>query len=568
MSSLFLLIVMSFCFWLAYKIYGRFLAQKIFRLNPQTICPSHSQRDDLDYIPTNKQVLFGHHFTSIAGLGPIVGPAIAIIWGWVPAVLWILFGSIFIGAVHDFGALIISLRAQGRSVGDLAADIINKRVRTLFLLIIFFGLWIVISVFALIIAILFTMYPESVLPVWLQIPIAVILGIMIYQKNKNPNIMGIIAVILMYLTIIMGAFLPLNLPGFFGFEPIAVWIVILLIYVFFASTLPVQLLLQPRDFINSYQLLVAMVFLALGICLANPSIVAPAINLAPPGAPALFPAIFVVIACGAISGFHSLVSSGTSSKQCDKEQDTLFIGYGSMLIEAILAILVIIAVSAGLGMGLKTQTGEVLKGVAAFNYQYASWSQASGLSSKLSAFVTGSANLIRTIGIPAKITITIMGVFLVSFAATTLDTATRIQRYVVGELACAWRMPKLKNKYSATCIAVFSALVLAFFNGSGKGALVLWPLFGALNQLLAGLALLVITISLARKKINALATAIPMVFMILMTGWAMLINLNNFYKNSNWGLFVISICVLMLEIWMILESGLVIKEVYAKKSKK
>ncbi len=473
MNSLILILIVFIGYFIAYFTYGKFLSRKIFKIDVNEICPSEEFKDDQDYVPTNKHILFGHHFTSIAGLGPIVGPAIAIIWGWVPAVIWVLFGSIFMGAVHDFGSLVVSLRKRGRSIGDIAGDIINPRVRTIFLLIIFFELWIVIAIFALIIGILFNMYPQAVFPVWFEIPIAIVLGYLIYKKGKKHTILGILAVIVMYLSVIAGAFFPIKIPALFGINPLAAWIVILLIYSYIASTLPVQTLLQPRDYINSHQLLIAMILLSLGTLIAHPQIVAPALDPNPLGAPPILPFLFVVIACGAISGFHSLVSSGTSSKQCDNEKSSLFIGYGGMLGEGSLAALVIVAVAAGIGLGLTTKDGNVLTGISAFNHQCSSWAAASGLAAKLAAFVTGSANMIKSFGIPAKITITIMGVFIVSFAATTLDSATRIQRYVVTEMAGAWNIKPLKKKHPATLFAVITAFILAFSNGSGKGAMVL-----------------------------------------------------------------------------------------------
>lgn len=568
MNSLLIAALIFLGYLIAYHTYGKFLAKRIFVLNPQAVCPSEEYQDNTDFVPTKKNVLFGHHFTSIAGLGPIVGPAIAIIWGWIPALLWVFFGSIFMGAIHDFGSLIISMRGQGRSLGDLTADIINHRVRTLFLLIIFFELWIVIAVFALIIAILFLMYPESVMPVWLQIPIAMYIGYLIYNRGKNVNILGLLAVITMYATIVAGAFMPIKIPGLLGLSSLSIWIIILLVYAYIASTLAVQKLLQPRDFINAYQLLITMVLLSLGVLITHPPVIAPAINTVPEGAPPMFPFLFIVIACGAISGFHCLVSSGTSSKQCDKENSCLFIGYGGMLLEGVLATLVIIAVAAGIGLGLEIENGQILKGIAAFNHHYSSWSAASGLQAKLGSFVTGASNMIAALGIPTKITIAVIGVFLVSFAATTLDSATRIQRYVVTEIARAWKIKPLTKKHPATSVAVVSAFILAFSNGDGKGALSLWPLFGTVNQLLAALALLVITIYLSRRKINSFYTAIPMVFMVLMTAWAMTVNLKTFYSQSNWLLFFIGIAVFMLEIWMIIESVIVIKNIYWLKKDK
>ena len=563
MNSLIIAIVTGILFVIAYHTYGKFLAHKIFKLEPEAVCPSTALRDDVDFIPTQKPVLFGHHFTSIAGTGPILGPAVAIIWGWVPAMIWIILGSVFMGAVHDFGAMVISLRNEGRSIGDISATVINKRVRFLFLLIIFFLLWIVVAIFGVVIGVVFDLYPQSVIPVFCEIPIAIWLGHKVYKKGASHLSTSIIAVILMYITVAIGAYIPVDITHFaslLGLGPIAFWVIILLIYAYIASTLPVQVLLQPRDYINSHQLFIALGLLAVGVAVSHPAMVAPATNLSPKGAPPMWPMIFVIIACGAISGFHALVSSGTSSKQCDAETSSLSIGFGGMLLEGMLATFVVISCGAGIAMGFGNGS-EIFTGVAAFNHHYSSWIGGSGLSTRLSAFVVGSANMIESLGIPDKICMTVMGVFIVSFAATTLDTATRLQRYIVGEICTSINIKAGARKHPSTLIAVVTALILAFYNGSGTGALILWPLFGATNQLLAGLALLVITIYLARKKISYLYTMIPMVFMIIMTGWAMFINLDNFYSDRNWLLFCIGLVTMLLETWMIVESVLVMKKV-------
>lgn len=574
MNSLFIAGGAGLLYIIAYHTYGKFLSKKIFKLNKDNVCPSVELHDNVDFVPSKKQVLFGHHFASIAGTGPIVGPALAIIWGWLPALIWVVFGSIFMGAVHDFGSLVISLRCQGRSIGDIAGDLISTRVKLLFLLIIFFSLLIVIAIFAVIIGVCFKMFPESVWPVWLQIPIAVILGILLYKKNWNATLLGIIAVVIMYGTIIWGAYHPVTLDGLkiatmnvtgqehwnMVFTPEAIWVVLLLIYVYIASTISVKTLLQPRDFINSYQLFIAMGMLALGIIMAHPAMIAPVTNLHIKGSPPVLPMLFVFVACGAISGFHSLVASGTSSKQCQNEHDSLFIGYGSMLIESMLAVFVIIACGAGIGYGSHASAG-------AFSEHYSSWAAAHGLSAKLSAFINGSSNMMTSFGLPLAVGKTLMGVFIVSFAATTLDSATRIQRYIIAETATMSKMPLFARTHPATCIAVGSAFILAFCEGSGKGAFKLWPLFGAMNQLLGGLALLVITVYLARKKINALYTAIPMIFMIIMTGWAMYYNVMGFagYRGAprNTLLLIISLIIVGFEIWMMVESAIVLKKAYS-----
>ena len=554
MNSLVLAVICFVLYIVAYQTYGKYLGEKIFKINPDAKVPSSELRDDIDYVPTNKHILFGHHFTSIAGLAPLVGPGIAIIWGWVPALIWIVFGSIFMGAVHDFGSLVVSMRAKGRSVGDLVSDLINPRVRQLFLLIIFFLLWIVIAIFCLIVAILLGMYPQAVFPVWLEIPIAVWLGYMVYKKGKSHTTMAIVAVIIMYITVIIGAYLPIKMPAMFGMSNIMVWMVILFIYVFIASTLPVQKLLQPRDYINAHQIFVVFALLFIGAIWAHPTVVAPALNVSPKGAPPIIPMLFVVIACGAISGFHSLVSSGTSSKQISNERDARFVGYGSMLMEGSLSVLVIVAVGAGIGLGLVIKGGEVLTGAAAFTHHYASWGAAAGLASNLDAIVQGMANLVASYGIPMKIATTIIGVFIVSFGATTLDSATRIQRYVISELGASWKIKPMTGRYTATGIAIVTAAILAFYSGDGKGGMVLWPLFGATNQLLAGLSLLVVTIYLLRKKRSIKAALIPFIFMVVMDGWAMLINIRDFANTGKVFLLVLSIIIFVLLIWMIIET--------------
>lgn len=553
MNSLFLALIAFVLYVIAYHTYGKFIGQRIFNLNKDVVTPAVELEDGVDYLPTRKGIIYGHHFASIAGLGPIVGPAIAVIWGWLPAILWIIFGTIFLGGVHDFSALVASLRNKGKSIGDLTAQLINNRTRILFFLIIFFELWIVIAIFAMIMGILFNMYPQSVFPVWAEIPIAMVVGYMVYKKNGRVNILSIIAVLLMYGTIIIGTYWPLKIPGFAHFSSIEIWLLILLVYSFFASTLPVWALLQPRDYINSHELIIAMGLLFLGTIFAHPRIVAPVINHNPLGAPAIFPMIFVIIACGAISGFHSLVSSGTTSKQIAKEPDALFVGYGGMLSEGALATLVIVAVAAGIGMKYITKNGSVLTGIAAWNTHYSSWMAAKGLGSKLSAFIIGSGNLLESLKIPYKIAITIMGVFIVSFAGTTLDTATRIQRYVIGEFFRDVKLERFTNRYFTTFLAVFTAGLLAFSQKGGKGALILWPLFGTVNQLLAGLALLVATVYLAKKRKAIYYTLLPMIFMIIMTGWAMIKNIFDFSVKHNHLLLGIGLVVFLLEIWMIIE---------------
>jgi len=559
MGALLIMILAFIGYIIMYQLYGKFIGNKIFALSGTAKAPSMEFEDGVDYVPTRKEIIFGHHFTSIAGTGPIVGPAIAIIWGWVPAIIWVFFGTIIMGAVHDFGALVISMRNQGKSIAEYTAKYVNDRTKIFFFLIVFLELWIVIAIFGLIIAIVFAMYPTSVLPVWVEVAIAIWLGHLIYKKGKNVMTWSIIAVAIMYVTVIIGAWVPIKMPAIGGIPATGVWTIILLIYAFIASTLPVTTLLQPRDFINSHQLVVAMVLLVLGAFFSGfggkLDIVAPAVQANPSGAPPLWPFLFITIACGAISGFHALVSSGTSGKQVRTETDSLFVGYGSMLMEGALATLVIVAVSAGIGIAYTPKGAETLTGVAAWTTHYSSWAAANGLGAKLTAVVDGSANMIATLGIPKGIAIVIMGVFVASFAGTTLDTATRIQRYVLAELFSDIRLPALGGKYVATAIAVISAAILAFVTGaSGTGALTLWPLFGATNQTLAALALIIIALYLHTKGgAKWMIAGLPAIFMAVMTIWALVINQTNFLGAHNVLLTVINICILLVAVWIVIE---------------
>jgi len=545
MNTLLIIIISFTGYLIAYRLYGRYLANKIFDISDKNKMPAHEFRDGIDFVPTRKSLVFGHHFTTIAGIGPIVGPAIGIIWGWLPALLWIFFGSIFMGAVHDFSTLIMSARNKGKTIGDLTGDIVNQSTRYAFQFLIQFLLCIVLSVFAIIVSTLLVEYPEAVFPVWLQIPIAVWLGMQI-KNGKNVLLYSIVAVVLMYISIIIGSVLPIEIFPLMGSKKIC-WSLILFIYVFFASTVPVQKLLQPRDYINSHQLLIAMILLVLGIVIAHPTITAPTFNPAAfkPGTdiPGLMPLLFITIACGAISGFHSLASSGTTVKQIEKESDTLSIGYGGMILEGFLAIVVIISIVGGLG--------------DAFNEQYSSWKRfATGMdiSPKLEAFIIGASNLLSRLWIPSKIAISLLAVFIVSFANTTLDSAARIQRLSLQEIFKLKNGTVIKpfnNRYFVTVIVVILASLLTFHELQAKRALELWRIFGALNQLLAALGLGIISIYLYHKRKNYLLAFLPMLFVLTVTIWAMVKNIIDF-KNRNILLFVIAMLILVLTSWMLI----------------
>ena len=558
MDVILIMITAAVGYIVMYRVYGRFIGRSIMKLDPDAEVPSSGMQDGIDYVPTKKEVIFGHHFTSIAGTGPIVGPAIAVIWGWLPALIWVFVGSIFMGAVHDFGALIISMRNKGKSLSEYTAKYITPNTRFYFFVIIFLELWLIIAIFGLVISVIFHMYPSSVIPVWLQVAIALNLGFLVNKKGKSIFLWSIFSVILMYVTVILGTQIHVNMPSVAGIPATGIWTIILLIYAYIASILPVTTLLQPRDFINSYQLLIAMGLMVLGAFFAtftaDMKLVAPGVQLQPEAAPPLWPFLFITIACGAISGFHSLVASGTSAKQVRNEQNSLFVGYGSMITEGFLATLVIIAVAAGIGLGYQ-QDGQMLSGTAAWTNHYASWTAAEGLNDKVGSFVVGAANMIESIGIPFSFAIAVMGVFVASFAATTMDSATRVQRYVVTELFDFLDVKPFKNMYFTTFVVVATAALLAFVTGAdGRGALTLWPIFGAINQTLAALALIVVTMYLKRRSVYKwLVSGIPAVFMVVMTLWASVLNEINFINDQNWLLAFVNGLIIVLVILVVIE---------------
>lgn len=565
MPAIVLAIVGFIVFALGYRYYSKFIAERIYRLDPNFRTPAHEFRDGVDFVPTNKFVLWGHHFTSVAGAAPIVGPAIAVYWGWLPAFLWVILGTVFAAGVHDFGTIVLSVRNKGQSIGTLAEKIIGRRAKLLFLFIILILVLMVNAVFAWVIANLFITFPASVISVFIQIPLAIWIGYTINRKGKSMLIPSLIGLVVMYSAAIAASYIPalqIDLVGYFGGEgstvfagldavsvAFMVWIAVLMIYVYIASVLPVWKLLQPRDFINSHQLVVGLAILYLGLFFTWPA----AEMTAPVTRSVLdvswFPLLFITIACGAISGFHGLVSSGTTSKQLNKETDARFVGYFGAVGEGVLALITILAVSTFFA----TQTD--------FLNAYESYNTANA--DGLTYFIGGAGQLATGIGLPPGTAETIVAVIVVSFAATTLDTSVRLMRYIISELGQEYNVTPLTKKHVATSIAVGGSMALVLLPGGdrgfGSGGYLLWPLFGTSNQLLAGISLLLISIWLRRKGRNFLFTFVPMLFLLFMTLWAMINQVVFQWSGLGGGeaqilLFVMGSIILGFTIWILLEA--------------
>ena len=527
-------------FALAYRWYSRFLAHRVFALDASEPVPARELHDGVDYVPARLGVLWGHHYTSIAGAAPIVGPALAVIWGWLPALLWVVVGTVAMGAVHDFAALVLSLRKRGRSVGEIAGEILGPTSGRLFLIVVAFLIWIVLAVFAFIIGTLFVAYPAAIFPINVQILVALALGWGIFRRGLpvlGPSVAGF-AVLLA--AVFYGQAFADRFPALAEIS-VGTWVWVLMLYSFVASVLPVWLLLQPRDYLNSHQLIVGLLAILGGLVLLSPPIRAPVLNLAPEGAPPMVPFLFITIACGAISGFHGLVSSGTTSKQVSRMTDARPIGYGGMLGEGALGLLAVLATTAGFA-----SAGE-------WHDHYSSWSAASGLAPKLAAFVNGAGGFVAQLGVPETTARTFVATMTIAFAATSLDTGARILRLVLSELGESAGIRPLGNRYVAAGAGIGAALLLAVTQAGGKGGLVLWPLFGTTNQMLAALTLTVVTVWLKRSGRPYVYTLVPMLFVVLATSAAMLGELRGHFAASNWLLAGSAGLILVFSLWAVLE---------------
>lgn len=524
MNSVWIIIAVGLWLFLGYKIYGRFIAGKL-KISDKNKTPAVTRRDNVDFSPAKKPFLIGHHFASIAGAGPIIGPILAISYfGWLPVVLWVSIGAVFIGAMHDFTSLIASVRNKGESISKIAKKSLNSKSGILFAIMILITLILIITVFTVSAADSIMNKPDLIIPLLTITVIAIVLGIGVEKFKWNYKIASVIAIVLIFFSVWIGVKYPLALANTALLKDLLITVIIL--YAGVASIVPVWILLRPRDYLSAIQMLIILLLGIIGILIVHPIINAPQF-ISNPIFP-LWPILFITVACGAISGFHGIVSSGTTSKQLEKESDGRAVGYGGMLLEGLLAILVTIVAIAGLkwGAGAGTFQAELGKG----------W---------IVLFSSGFGNIVGNIGIPL-ITVAVaglLGAFMVNqFILTSVDTSTRLSRFIISETL----ITKLKkNKILVTLIILIPAWLLAVTNSYET----LWKLFGTSNQLIASITMIAVSSFFVSRKIKVRFILIPALFVLITTMTALVyltVRAGGYITNGNWALVVISAIMFLL----------------------
>ena len=510
---------------LGYIFYGKFMA-KVYGLSNGNVTPAEQMNDGMDYCPTHPAVVLGHHFSSIAGAGPIVGPITAAsMFGWLPTILWCIFGSIFLGGPHDFGAVVASMRHEGKSVGEVIDHWIGRKGKQLFLVFTILSLFLVVAVFLVLTTATFVTDPVVAFVSCMYIFLAVISGLLIYRFNMNLKFVTLVMLAIIAVCTIWGGDWPFVAAIFT--HSADQWNIFLAVYILAASVLPVWLLLQPRDYLASYFLYFAVAIGAIGMIFGasmdsgNVPMIAKNIQWFGLGKANLWPMMFVIVACGAISGFHSLVGSGTTSKQLAHEADALPVGYGAMLLEGLVAVI---------ALGTLMVAGGIQKG------------------GPVGTFAAGFGQFCTIIGIDPVLGTRLGAIAINGFLLTSLDTATRLARYQIQELT-DYKI----NKYAATIIAVIVALVLVYVKTKGPDGnpvpawAVIWPVFGASNQLVAALAILGIAMWIIRGlKKKATFLLVPFWFMLFTSMAGLVVEIKSTLTSAHPNYILAGISALLL----------------------
>lgn len=534
-----LLFACLFLYFIGYRFYAGRLDSELIHPDVKRVTPALEQNDGVDYVPSKPLVLFGHNFASIAGAGPVIGPIIAMHhFGWAITLVWILLGNVFIGAVHDYLTLMVSVRNRGSSIADIAESTMGYRAKAVFAIFLVLAMLLVIAVFGVVAAKTLIAQPEMVFPTFAIIPVSVILGWCIYKKNFNLKMASLIAVLAVILNIYIGFQIPLSLPeeGVMGFSPLIFWFIVLMIYAGIASILPVQILLQPRDYLSTYILFGSMALAILGLLWVGPELNTPAWRGAmSEGQGPVWPMLFVLVACGAVSGFHSLVAGGTTSKQLANEMQGKIISYGGMLTEGVVAVVTVLLVGGGL-YWVAPQGG----GIDMTQLGFRETLQSGGW---ILAFGNGFGNIVHQMLPFLSFTFASMIAVLAlnTFVLTTLDTAVRITRFLVQE-SLGDKVFVFKNKYVVTVTVVFAAYLIGATDGWQK----IWPIFGATNQLIAAVALFVVATWLMAVKKPTQYVLYPAIFMVVTTIGALAWQAYRFFTAPQPNLFLGSTAVVLI----------------------
>ena len=505
-----LLFACMFFYFVGYRFYAGKLDSELIQPDAGQVTPAVQQNDGVDFVPSKPLVLFGHNFASIAGAGPVIGPIIAMHhFGWAITLVWILLGNVFIGAVHDYLTLMVSVRNRGSSIADIAESTMGFRAKAIFAIFLVLAMLLVIAVFGVVAAKTLIAQPEMVFPTFAIIPVSMVLGWCIYKKSYNLQLVSLIAVLTIVLNIYIGFQIPVPLPemGVMGFSPLIFWFVILMIYAGVASILPVQTLLQPRDYLSTYILFGSMALAILGLIWVGPELNTPPFRGAMSEVQGpIWPMLFVLVACGAVSGFHSLVAGGTTSKQLASEMQGKSIGYGGMLTEGVVAVVTVLLVGGGLYW-----TAPQGSGIDMNQLGFRETLQSGGW---ILAFGNGFGNIVHQMLPFLSFTFASMIAVLAlnTFVLTTLDTAVRITRFLIQE-SLGKKMPVFTNKYVVTVTVIIAAYLIGATDGWQK----IWPIFGATNQLIAAVALFVVATWLMAVKKPTHYVLYPAIFMVITT---------------------------------------------------
>lgn len=528
-----------FFYFVGYRAYAGRLDRELIHPDASRETPAVQQNDGVDYVPSKPLVLFGHNFASIAGAGPVIGPIIAMHhFGWAITLVWILLGNVFIGAVHDYLTLMVSVRNRGSSIADIAESTMGTRAKAVFAIFLVLAMLLVIAVFGVVAAKTLIAQPEMVFPTFAIIPISIILGWCIYKKNFNLQVASAIAVLAIIVNIYIGFKMPLPLPdeGVLGFSPLVFWFVVLMVYAGVASVLPVQTLLQPRDYLSTYILFGSMALAIIALLWVAPGLHTPVWRGAMSDVQGpVWPMLFVLVACGAISGFHSLVASGTTSKQLANEMQGKPIAYGGMLTEGVVAVVTVLLVGGGL-YWVAPEGG----GVDMARLGFRETMQSGGW---IMAFGNGFGSVVHQMLPILSFTIASMIAVLAlnTFVLTTLDTAVRITRFLIQE-SLGKQSPVFRNKYIVTVAVVFVAYLIGATDGWQK----IWPIFGATNQLIAAMALFVVATWLMAVKRPTHYVLYPAIFMTATTIGALAWQAYQFFTAAQPNIFLGTTAVVLI----------------------